>query len=241
MGFCIFDVETGPLPLDYLKSIHGEYEYVEFDPSKVKHGQTKDQEKRDAKTEECRIKHLREQTEKRDAYEASLVEDGALSPLTGQVLAIGMLMHDDLNATGLIIGEHEHSEAAILTRFWKGYAVLKPTHSFVGFNSSGFDLPFICQRSYICGVDVPKGLLKQGKWWNESFIDLRQVWGCGNLNAKGNLGAICKMMGIGTKSGDGAEFARLWSDPATKPQAIAYLRNDLILTRDLADRLGLFK
>lgn len=236
----IFDIETGPLPLDYLLQIHGDYEHVPFDPESVKHGNTKDEEKRAAKTEECRIKHLKEQTERADKHREDLVGEGALSPLSGQVLAIGMVSHDDQNASGLIIGETEQTEEAILARFWKGYEQLtKANFYLVGFNIHGFDLPFLVQRSFIKGVDVPRGLLVRGKWWNESFIDLKEVWGCGNKYSKGDLDTLCRMMGIGRKSGDGADFYKLWE--LSRPAAIAYLRQDLILTRDLADRLGLFK
>jgi hypothetical protein len=36
----------------------------------------------------------------------------------------------------------------------------------------------------------------------------------------------------------GADFARLFSDPETRPQAIEYLRGDIALTRAIAERFG---
>jgi DNA polymerase elongation subunit (family B) len=241
--YMLFDIETGPLSLEYLKEIHGEYEYVPFDPAKVKLGNLKDQAKIDAKLEESKAKHLKEQTEKRDSYDTDLVAEGALSPLTGRVLAIGLMAHTDPKAEGFIFGEPEYpTEAAMLERFWQGYERCRANGTaMVGFNIHGFDLPFMIQRSYILGVDVPKTLLNRGRYWDEIFIDLQVVWGCGKTyGVKGGLDVLCRMMGIGQKSGSGAEFASLWNNPATKAQAIAYLRNDLIMTRDLADRLGVY-
>ena len=52
----------------------------------------------------------------------------------------------------------------------------------------------------------------------------------------GSLDTIAKHLGVGAKNGSGADFAALWQSDRAK--AADYLRNDLQLTAQVAEALG---
>jgi hypothetical protein len=59
------------------------------------------------------------------------------------------------------------------------------------------------------------------------------VWG-----ERISLDKLCGFFGLARKTGSGADFARLYNDPATRGEALAYLRNDLKMTAQAAVKLG---
>ena len=165
--------------------------------------------------------------------EAEWFQSAALSALTGRVLAIGTLdaATDELGtfATG--------DEAADLAAFWRlvapgGYL----DTDLVGFGSNRFDLPFLIRRSWCLGVAVPRDLVS-GRWLPSRCIDVLDTWRCGVREDSVSLDRLAHFLGVGRKTGHGADFASLW---ATDPSAaLAYLANDLRLTRRCAVALGL--
>ena len=232
----IFDCETEGLPEADIRAITEPY--PPFDPTTVKYGNLKP-ENRPAKLEEKRLAWVEEEA----TYWKDKVDRGALSAMTGRVLAIGALSDSGDWIFGV---EDGRSEQAVIEWFF-GLVVASrqgASYKLCGFNIGEFDLPFIVRRAIILGLKIPQGLLPSGSarfYWPSWFIDLRDIW---TFGAKGNsdlrhgkLGQITKLMGLGEKNGDGKDFARLWRDPATREQAKAYLQQDLLLTRKLAERL----
>lgn len=128
------------------------------------------------------------------------------------------------------------SEAAVLREFWISCrGEMGRINQMVGFNSNLFDLPFLIRRSWKHRVAMPLGI-RRGRYWADEMIDLRDAWQMGDRQARGSLDTIAKHLGIGGKTGNGAEFAKLWQSDRTK--AVEYLRNDLELTAKMADVLG---
>lgn len=213
-----FDIETGPLPEDQISDL--------FDADAVKVGNLKDPEKIAAKKNEAKAKFL---------------ADAALSPLTGQVLAIGYLA-DGENNVDIVAQQELHeptvNEADVLADFWKRHREVR--HSMmVGFNIAPFDIPFMVRRSFILGVDVPSGVHGM-RYLPASMVDLREIWQCGDRQAKGSLDAIDRALGNDGKPDgmDGGDFARLfWGMPGEREQALDYLVNDLHMTRRVAEAL----
>lgn len=154
----------------------------------------------------------------------------ALSPLTGKVLCIGVL---DIDGT-FVVMDGDGDERVVLEQFRK-FADHNKDSQIVGFNIHSFDIPFLCKRAWKHGIQpcVRPGtrLFSSDRW-----IDLRNVWQMGDKTAEGSLDAIAKFFGVGAKNGSGADFAALWE--SDKAAATEYLRNDLNLTRDIAERMG---
>jgi predicted PolB exonuclease-like 3'-5' exonuclease len=195
----VFDIETGPLPFDQISALAPEFEA----PSNYK-----DPEKIAAAIEA-----------KRDAWLAR----AALSPLTGQVLAIGMLIDGEYHA---LIGE----ESGVISQFWN---VLTGSTTLIGFNSHRFDLPFLVRRSWAHGL-VPPRVHDRGY---PRSTDLMEVFQQGDRQEFTSLDTVAKFLGVGAKNGSGAHFAELMK--FDESAALAYLENDIHLTAKVAERLGI--
>lgn len=153
--------------------------------------------------------------------------DAALDAKTAQVLCIGLL---DDDATRFLTGP----EGAILEAFWE---VWDAGERMVGFNCKDFDMRMLWQRSIVAGVKVPMDLM-EGRYWSRRIVDLQEIWLCFGRDTKGqSLDAVCRALKIGRKSGDGADFAKLFA--TDRDSALAYVGMDLELTAKLATRLGI--
>jgi hypothetical protein len=224
MNTIIFDIETGPLPESELLAM-----LPAFDPADVKTGNLKDPSKIAEKIAEAEANHRRD-----------FIERAALDPLTGRVLAIGLLGDGDFRILG------DEDEAALLREFWDiCQAEMGRVNTMAGFNTHLFDLPFLFRRSWKHRIAIPFGI-RRGRYWADEMVDLRDVWQLGDRQAKGSLDSIAKHLGVGAKcvphgplSGKhitGANFAGLWK--SDRKSAEAYLRNDLELTAKVAVALG---
>jgi hypothetical protein len=204
----IFDIETAPLPSPELESL-----IPPFDPNEVKCGNIKDPEKIKAKIAESEASH-------KDDF----IKRAALSAITGRVLAVGIRNGEAFDIV------HGSDEISILRHFWEVYEN-NHLHGFAGFNIFGFDLPFMVRRSWKLGVTIPASV-REGRYWGRFFHDLMDAWCLGNREQRASLDSICKHLGIGCKSGSGADFAALYE--TDQKAALAYLENDLLLTAKLA-------
>ena len=216
MQTIIFDIETGPLPESELAVL-----LPPFDPAEVKTGNLKDEAKIAAKLAEAEANH------RRDFFDRA-----ALDPLTGRVVAVGLLYPD--SGEFHVIGHDD--EAATLREFWDVCRGQQGRiNQMVGFNTHLFDLPFLIRRSWKHRVPVPFGI-RRGRYWSDEMVDLRDGWQLGDRMAKGSLDVIAKHLGVGAKNGDGKAFAELWA--SDRAQAVAYLRNDVQLTAKVAEVLS---
>src|SRR4051794_23248327 len=181
MKIIFFDIETGPLPENELTAL-----LPPFDPAEVKTGNIKDPEKIAAKIAEAELNHKRD-----------FIEKAALDPLSGRVVAIGLLDAD--SGEFKVIGHDD--EARTLREFWDVCrGEMGRLNQMVGFNTYQFDLPFLFRRSWKHRVAIPMGI-RRGRYWAEQMIDLRDGWQLGDKQARGSLDAIAKHLGVGEKNG----------------------------------------
>lgn len=206
-----FDIETGPLE-----------DLPPFDRGTVKLGNLKDPVKIAEKIAQAEVEYR---------------EKAALSALTGQVLCIGIMEAGEEPA--LLTGDEssDDREAELLGEFWR-LVSLDPSDTWAGHYSNAFDLPFLYRRSLILGVDVPDFVINRRGHWSESFVDLMDVWRCGDRQLFVKLDALAAAFGIPGKTAgvDGADFARLWKEE--RPLAVEYAKNDARVTLEIAMRMG---
>lgn len=157
------------------------------------------------------------------------LERGALSPLTGSVAAIGMIIED--KPICIFTNEPSQPEPVLLAAFWDTFRTEQDRARFIGFNILRFDLPFLMRRSWKLGVPVPVGV-RHGHYFSDTFLDLMEVWQLGNREERISLDQLCKYLGVGAKSGSGADFYKL-----PRAQQEIYLTHDLKLTHDCARKL----
>lgn len=209
MSAIVFDIETGP---------RSRAELAQIVPTFEAPSNWKDPEKIRAYVAE---------------KEAEWFQSAALSAVTGRVLAIGYLdaATDELGYFAT------NDEASDLAAFWR---LIAPDGflrtRLVGFSSNRFDLPFLIRRSWHLRVPVPVELIS-GRWLPSQCLDVLDTWRCGNREDSVSLDRLAQFLGVGRKTGSGADFASQWTiDPSG---ALAYLANDLRLTRRCAEALGL--
>ena len=226
MQTIVFDVETGPLAESELSAL-----LPPFDPAEVKTGNLKDPAKIAEKIAEAEVNHRRD-----------FFDKAALDPLSGRVVAIGVL---DLDSSKFSIIGHD-DEARTLREFWEAArGDMGRINPLIGFNIFNFDLPFLIRRSWKHRIAVPFGI-RRGRYWGDQLVDLRDAWQLGDRQAKGSLDSIAKHLGVGAKcvphgplagkNITGADFAGLWK--SDRKSAEGYLRNDIELTAKVATALG---
>lgn len=204
----IFDIETGPETESTLEL---------FEPDFAAPSNWKDPAKIEAKV-----------NEQRDVWR----ERAALDATTGCVLAIGI---SDADGTKILHIQECGSEAEMIRQFWRIACPTGAWRTLIGFNSNRFDLPFLVRRGYRFGTPPPTPLLK-GKYLHPCFIDLMDLWRCGDYQATISLDRLAKHLGIPAKSGSGAEFASLYA--SDQKAALAYLEHDLAVTKSAAALMG---
>lgn len=227
MATIIFDIETGPVAEEQLRAIYREPTWDEFCESCDQRWKP---ETRQAKYEEAKASGWQK-----------FVDRAALSPITGQVLAVGLLKDGQ---DPVILGEEEEPEEEQLVAFWKLFTKYRnETGRMVGFNNHGFDVPFLIRRSWFHQIPVPDSVFDSKTGYLCSvFVDLMRVWSCSPRGGEFiSLDRLARFFGIGAKPDDvgGADFARLWTgSPEERALALGYLRNDLGMTLNLAKRMG---
>jgi uncharacterized protein YprB with RNaseH-like and TPR domain len=176
----------------------------------------------DETTQEVLTRWIKRETENDEAYQTALADlkNGlGFSPLTGQIVAIGVYDvekdkgavyfqapdasvedSEDGNIKFRVLGEKE-----MLQQFWN---LAEKYDEFVSFNGRAFDVPFLFVRSAIHEIRPTKNLManrylsSQPK--NAQHIDLLdQLTFYGAVRRKGNLHLWSKAFGIKSPKEDG--------------------------------------
>lgn len=213
----ILDIETIAQPESDIRA-----KLPPFDADKVPLGVLKDPDKILAKIMEAQANHGNVE-----------VERAALSAETG-IVAIGGMMDDSA------IHQFTHREEDIIEKtFEKMMQVLNDGGIVSGWNIKGFDLPFLVKRAWLLNVKVPARIfnpLKPRYPWNDSIVDLMEVWKAGQFTEKHtSLNTALRHLGLPEKTGYGSDFGKLWA--SDKGAALAYNADDLKLEMMIARRL----
>lgn len=157
-------------------------------------------------TQESLTRWIKKESENEAEYEEALCElknELGFSPLTGEIVAIGVLdcERDEgvvyFQAPGESFGEFKEknttykqcSEKEMLEKFWEG---VKKYNYFITFNGRAFDIPFMMVRSAVHGVRPTKDLMR-GRYLSQQSFDavhvdlLDQLTFYGAVRKKGNL------------------------------------------------------
>jgi hypothetical protein len=218
-NFC-FDIETAPLDDAVLDLM-----IPPFNPDEVKTGNM------GAEKAKEKIDRLR------DEYFKTFRRRAALSPLTGQIAAIGIIGPEPDERAIMI----DPNESELIKTFFAIFAesIRSPRISrWIGFCIETFDLPFIIRRAWRLQVPIPAGLSLH-RYLSSHFTDLAALWRLSDFRGPvPSLAELASFFGLPPKTGKGADFAELLRyDHAA---AREYLTNDLVITWRLAERLGAF-
>jgi len=247
----IWDIETGPLSDEALKLMHEPPEPPlhpgEFDSGSVRVGNLKDRAKIDAKIAEAKAAHEQSVASYQSLCQRTVDEawqlfkgNAALDASTGRVLAIGY-HNPDLPATAIDAADKINKEGMI-ERFWqKAEALRHQSRPMVGLNIHDFDLPFLVRRSWLLGIEVPDWVIRQERYFDSVFVDLRKRWLCGQYaaNTRSSFAHLAKAFQTDGKPDgvDGSQFYELWE--TDREAAIAYLKNDVEQPAKWARAMGI--
>ncbi|HPN54482.1 MAG TPA: ribonuclease H-like domain-containing protein [Candidatus Moranbacteria bacterium] len=211
----------------------------------------------DKTTKAVLTRWIKKEADTKEEYEKSLADlkNGlGFSPLTGQIVAIGV--YDTEKDKGAVyfesqdekIGDSEEDnmkfrvlrEKEMLQQFWN---LAQKYDEFVSFNGRAFDVPFLMVRSAIHKIKPSKNLManrylsSQPK--NARHIDLLdQFTFYGSVRRKGNLHLWSRAFGIESPKAGGVtgdDVGGLFKEK--KFMEIAkYNAGDLIATKELYDR-----
>ncbi|NCN52765.1 3'-5' exonuclease [Candidatus Parcubacteria bacterium] len=181
------------------------------------------------------------------------VQEGlGFSPLTGEIVAIGLYdlerrqgvvyYQSDSEVADEEIGDYVlkcRSEKEMLEDFWEG---AKEYDTFVTFNGRGFDVPFLNLRSAVQGIR-PSVDLMQGRYLYQQrgvkHIDLQdQLTYYGAMMRRPSLHLFCRAFGIESPKAEGVagdDVAELFREKKFRDIA-AYNARDVIATTALYTR-----
>lgn len=206
----IIDIETWPREREWLEQFapeaDAEFTPTEFDPAAVKYGNIKDEEKRAEKLKAAQAAHESKQAEAAAKAAASVEEKreqffdrAALNPLFSRVF--GFTIQD--NPTNPLIRLEEQcpddeTERAIIFQLLQAMNDAKERRqTCAGWNSFGFDFPFIITRARLLGVEIPFRF--RVPWYhNEWLADIQQEWSM-NPREFSKLDLIGRVCGFGGK------------------------------------------
>jgi hypothetical protein len=187
--------------------------------------------------------------EEREAGLKDLREGLGFSPLTGEIVAIGL--YDLERAHGVVyyqstgkeseelLGAYTlkpRSETDMLKDFWDG---AKEYDTFVTFNGRGFDVPFLNLRSAIRGIRPTRDLMDGRYLYQQKIvrhIDLQdQMTFYGAMQKRPSLHLFCRAFGIESPKSEGVagdDVAALFAEKKFRDIA-AYNARDVIATTEL--------
>jgi hypothetical protein len=216
-GPILFDIETAPLPDDQLRAIYTEPTFEEFAESCDKRW----------KPETVAAKYAESLVNGFENFRSK----AALDARTCRVLTVAYL---DAATGRKVLDDGDGSEAELLTTFWEMFAYCKKACvCIIGFNSNSFDVPVLARRAMKYRIPLP--IFRNGRYLDRILVDLREYWGCGEYQAKGDLDSLSRFFGGPGKNGSGADFHKLWNGTDEEHnQAVEYALNDLDMTLAVA-------
>jgi len=210
----------------------------------------------DSATQEVLTKWIKKDSESEEEYIKALEELKSglgFSPLTGQIVAIGVLDYDKnqgvvyFQAPGENFKEFQEenitfkpcTEKEMLENFWKGS---EKYNEFITFNGRGFDAPFLAVRSAVHKIKSSKDLMSNRYLSSQRFgathIDLfDQLTFYGATRRRGGLHLWCRAFGITSPKAQGVtgdDVAQLFKEKKYKEIA-KYNVGDLMATKELYD------
>lgn len=187
----------------------------------------------DSKTQEVLTQWIQKESGSKEEYDHALDElkQGlGFSPLTGEIVAIGVLDGDKKKGAvyfqapnaGLKEFEEEGikfkpmTEKEMLESFWK---VALEYDEFISFNGRGFDAPFLITRSAIHKIKPTRDLMSNryiGSQRDAKHIDLfDQLSFYGAVRRRGGLHLWCRAFGIKSPKAEGVtgdDVSRLFKE-----------------------------
>ena len=216
MKIACFDIETIPhqnLP---------ENTAPVFDPLTVKHGRTKDPEKRQAKEDEERAK-----------FDNGLAKKMSLHPDLCEIVMFCGINYDTKTGKKETYAYSAEEDAVLLgwSFIYEAYHTRIPV---ISFNGNGFDLPVMLHRAIDLQIPVSRRIYNDltKRYSTKSHYDLMQVLADWDKQCWESLDFYLNRFCIGSKSGSGSQVYGWWKEKNFK-QIEQYCIDDVLKTCQL--------
>jgi len=121
-------------------------------------------------------------------------------------IGIGCLVEKDGVWTMPLKALHDDDEKALLAKFCEALGKFTnqfPDLKFCGHNIKEFDIPFICRRMIINGMQLPECMQLHGKKpWEIPHIDTLELWKFGDHKHYTSLALLAEVLGIPSPKDD---------------------------------------
>ena len=109
--------------------------------------------------------------------------------------------------------------------FYKRY------HFLCAHNGQEFDFPYICRRSLLNGLSLPKGLQIMGNkpWENKHLIDTMRLWAFGDFKSYTALNLLARAFNIPSPKDDisGADVRKVYYEDQDLDRIVTYCQKDV--------------
>jgi 3'-5' exonuclease len=133
-----------------------------------------------------------------------------------------------------------HNEAFLLQDFadlLNKYYNNPDKFAFCGHNIKEFDIPYICRRMMIGGVELPRMLDISGKkpWETKHLIDTLELWKFGDMKNYTSLNLLTHVFGIPSPKDDmdGSDVAGVYWNDRDLDRIAQYCEKDVVATVQL--------
>ncbi len=134
-------------------------------------------------------------------------------------------------------------ERRILADFLElvGSFMVSPYHNLCGHNIKEFDIPFVCRRALINGLQLPDALQIAGKKpWEVHFLDTLELWKFGDFKSYTSLKTLTAVFGIPTPKDDidGSQVGRVYYEERDLQRISTYCQKDVVATAQVFLRMN---
>lgn len=197
MEIACFDIETIPnqnLP---------ENVTPQFDPKTVKHGRTKDPEKRQTK-----------ENEEQSKFDSSLSKKMSLHPDLCEIVAFCGAIYDTETENTLTTVSLQSEPNAVNSGWAFIYEAYHKAIPIVSFNGNSFDLPVILHRAMDLRIPISRRIYNEltKRYSTKSHYDLMQILADWDRQRWQSLDFYLNRFCIGSKGGHGSQVYGWWKD-----------------------------
>jgi 3'-5' exonuclease len=179
---------------------------------------------------------------KEDAnYEATYTNGAAIYAEFGKIICVCLGYFTDKELKNFKVKQISgHNEAELLTELWAIFNKFFFDHTWqlCGHNIKEFDVPYLCRRSMINGVELPFFFkdLQNRKPWESPIVDTLHLWRFGDFKHYTSLELLAQVLAIPTPKDDisGAEVGEVYWVQNNLPRIAAYCQKDVLTVAQVA-------
>lgn len=133
-------------------------------------------------------------------------------------------------------GDDEKQLLQKFSDFLKALENRKTTYVFGGHNIREFDIPYICRRMLLNGLNLPNILNIVGKKpWEIEILDTMQFWKFGDYKNFTSLKLLCQIFNIKDvkEEMDGSDVGKVYWEEGNLQQIVRYCQSDVLAVMQL--------